>query len=148
VDEDWKQFAWNMLQTLGIQSLADVPVPGEVFMTAFDVLSWKLYTDHPAVARALYSGPIPDVLARVPHDALLGMWDIVKEHVMDGKTPESYFGMLSRLGKTAAEIEIVRREHDEHWKEAIAWIHDWGGVEARVQAAAQRSLEIIPRLWA
>jgi hypothetical protein len=147
-DEDWKRFGWNILQRLGISSLAQVPVPGDVVMTAFDVLSSQMYVDFTTIASALKDAVIPNVLAHVPHDAFQAMWDIAKEHVMTGDTPESYFEMLKREGKTAAEIREVIRQHDVYWEDALALIHDLGGVEPRIQASVRRSLEVIPHLWA
>jgi hypothetical protein len=146
-DEDWKWFGWDILRTTGLQSLADFPVPGEVFMTAFDVLSSELYVDFPAVVSALSGATIPNILRHVPYDALQTMWGLVKEHVMDGRRPESYFEMLKRLGKTKTEIQEVIRQHDVYWESAIASIHSLGGVEPRIQAGVRRSLEVVPRLW-
>ena len=95
-DEDWKRFGWSILHAMGIASLADIPVPGDVIMTAFDVLSSKMYVDLPAVVSALKDVSIPNVLTHVPHESLRAMWDISKEHVLNGDTPESYFEMLKR----------------------------------------------------
>ena len=147
-DEDWKQFGWNVLQTLEIPSLADFPVPGEVFLTAFDVLSSEMYVDFPSVTSALNDVAIPNVLAHVPHEAFQAMWDIAQEHVADGRTPESYFEMLRRLGQTDAELQEIIHQHDVYWDDAVSWITDFGGVEPRIHAGVERSLEVIPRLWA
>ena len=148
VDEDWKRFGWNILHTLGISSLADLPVPAGVIYTAFGVLSSKTYVDSPAIVSALNDTEIPYVLTHVPHSAFQAMWDIVKEHMLTGGTPESYFEMLEREGRTDAEVQEVIRRHDVYWEDAVALIHDLGGVEPRIQAAVQRSLDTIPRLWA
>lgn len=147
-DEDWKQFEWNVLQTLKIPSLADFPVPGEVFLTVFDVLSSEIYIDFSSVASALNDVSIPDVLTHIPHKAFQAMWSIAKEHVTTGDTPESYFEMLKRLGQTDAELREVIRQHDVYWEDAVALIHDLGGVEPRIRAGVERSLEVIPHLWA
>ncbi len=147
-DEDWKRFGWDVLQTLGLESLADIPVPGDVIYTAFDVLSSQMYVDFTTVASALRDAVIPDVFTHVPHDAFQTMWDIAKGHVMTGDTPESYFEMLKREGKTAAELQEVIHLHDVYWKDALALVHDLGGVEPRVQGGVRRSLEVIPHLWA
>lgn len=147
VDEDWKRFGWDILRATGLKSLADFPVPGEVFLTAFDVLSSEMYLDFPAIALALEKASIPNVLTYIPYDTLQTMWAIVKEHVMDGRTPESYFQMLERAGKTSAEIQAVRREHDVYWEDAVTVIHDLGGAELRIQTGVQRSLEMAPCLW-
>lgn len=148
VDEDWKRFGWDILHAMGIASLADLPVPGDVVMTAFDVLSSQMHVDFPAIVSVLNGVSIPNVMTHVPHDVFQAMWDIVEEHVMSGGTPESYFEMLRRLGKTSAEIQAVRQQHEAHWEDAVELIQNFGGVQPRIQAMVQRSLETIPRLWA
>ncbi len=147
VDEDWKRFGWDILRATGLKSLADFPVPGEVFLTAFDVLSSEVYVDFPSVALALENASIPNLLTYIPYDTLQTMWVITKKYVMDGGTPESYYEMLERAGKTSAEIQAVRHEHDGYLEEAMISIHDLGGVEPRIQAGVERSLEMAPRLW-
>ena len=117
-------------------------------MTAFDVLSSEMYIDFPAIVSALNDVSIPNVLAHVPHDAFQAMWGIVEEHVMTGGTPESYFEMLKRNGKSSAEIQTVRHRHDVHWEDAVALIQDGGGVEPYIHTAIRRSLDRMPRLWA
>jgi hypothetical protein len=71
----------------------------------------------------------------------------LSEHTLTGDTPESYFEMLKREGKSAAEIRKVIHLHDVYWEDALALIHNHGGVEPRIQAGVLRSLEIIPCLW-
>jgi hypothetical protein len=137
-----------MLRALEIQSLTDLPVPGGVIFTAFGVLSSKMYVEFPAVVSALNDVAIPHVLTHVPHDAFQAMWDIVEEYMLTGGTPESYFEMLKREGRTDSQIQEVIRRHDVCWEDAVALIHDLGGVEPFIQAAIRRSLEKIPRLWA
>jgi hypothetical protein len=148
-DEDWKQFDWNILHTLGIYWWTELPVPGDVILTAFDILSSELYIDFPAVASALSDVPVPDILTHVPHGVFQAMWDIAKAHVVDGSTPESYFKMLRRLGKTDAELQEVIHQHDVYWEDAVGLIQNcFGGVQPRIQAMVRRSLEVVPRLWA
>ncbi|MCP4541911.1 MAG: hypothetical protein GY832_32680 [Chloroflexi bacterium] len=147
-DEDWKRFGWDILQTMGLESLAEIPVPGDVVFTVFDVLSSQMYGNFTTVVSALRDAVIPNVLAHVPHDAFQAMWDIAKEHTLTGDTPESYFEMLKREGKTMAELQAVVHEHDVYWEDALALVHDLGGVEPRIQGGVQRSLEVIPHLWA
>jgi hypothetical protein len=147
-DEDWKQFGWDILQALEISSLADLPIPGDVFLTAFDVLSSELYVDPAAVVSALSDAEIPDVLTHVSYACFQGMWDVAKEHVMAGDTPTSYFDMLKRQGRSNVEIQSVIHQHDVYWEAAMASIREFGGIEPRVQASVQRSLEMIPYLWA
>ena len=116
-------------------------------MTAFDVLSSELYVDFPAIALALETASIPDVLLHISYDTLQTMWNITERYVMDGGTPGAYFELLTRAGKTRAEIQAVRHEHDVHWEDAVTAIHDLGGVEPRIQAGVRRSLEMAWRLW-
>jgi hypothetical protein len=147
-DEDWKQFGWDILHALGLSSLADLPIPGDVFLTVFDVLSHELTLDPPAVASALRRAGIPDVLTHVSHAAFQGMWDVAKAHVLAGGTPASYFEMLTQQGKSDAEIEAVIHQHAVYWEAALASVHEFGGVEPRIRASVQRSLDVLPRLWA
>jgi hypothetical protein len=146
-DEDWKRFGWDILQTMGLESLAQIPVPGYVIYTIFDVLSSQMYVDSTAVKSALREAVIPNVFVHIPHNAFQAMWAIAKEYVMTGDTPESYFEMLKRAGKTAAELQEVIHEHDVYWGDALDLVHDLGGVEPRVQGGVQRSLKVILRLW-
>jgi hypothetical protein len=148
VDEVWKRLGQDVMLALGINSLADTPVPGEVFMTAFDVSSSEMYIDFPSVALELDITSVPNVLTHVPHAIFQTMWRIVKPHVRDGRTVESYFEMIKRLGRTTLQVQAVRREHKVHWEGAVAWIAELGGVEPYVHNAVRRSLEVLPRLWA
>ncbi len=146
-DEVWKRLGQDVMLALGINSLADTPVPGEVFMTAFDVSSSEMYIDFFSVASELNAASVPDVLTHVPYAVFRRMWRIVKPHVMDGRTAESYFEMIKRLGRTTAQVQAVRREHKVYWEDTVAWIAELGGVEPYILNAARRSLEVLPRLW-
>ena len=68
--------------------------------------------------------------------------------MLTGGTPGSNYEMLRREGRTGAEVQEVTRRHDVYWEDAVALIHDLGGVEPFIQTAIRRSLEKIPRLWA
>lgn len=147
-DESWKRMGRDMMRALGIASLADMPVPGEVAITAFDVFSHEMYTDVTAVAASLAGAVVPDVLTHVPHRAFQTMWNVVKPHAMDGKAAESYFEMLERLGKSTKQVEAARREHAVHWSDAVDLIDGKEGVGRYIQDATRRSLEVLPRLLA
>jgi len=147
VDEVWKRLGQDVMLALGINSLADTPVPGEVFMTAFDVLSSEMYIDFTSVASELDAASVPNVLTHVPYAIFQNMWRIVKPHVRNGRTAESYFEMIKRLGKTTDQVQAVRREHKAYWEDTVAWIAELGGVEPYVHNAVRRSLEVLPRLW-
>ncbi len=147
-DEESKRLSWNLLLTLGIKSVADLPVPGGVIMTAFSVLSSELFVNWPAIATALSDASVPDVMTHVPHEAFQAMWDIVREPVMNGHTSEHFFELLKRQGKSSADLQVVRERHETYLDEATALIRDMGGVEPFIQTAVEHSLEMIPRLWA
>jgi hypothetical protein len=56
--------------------------------------------------------------------------------------------MLERMGKTHAEIRAERHDHQVHWVDAVALTHSFfGGVQLRIRAMVQRSLETMPALW-
>jgi hypothetical protein len=146
-DEPWKAFSWRMFRTLGIASWADLPVPGEVILTAFSVLSAETFIGFPTVTSALRSAPLPDVLTHVPQEAFQRMWSIIEGSMLDGRTLESYLRMLERMGRSSAEVQATRRAHELHWEEAVALIGRYGGVEPQLRAAVARSIEVVPQLW-
>ena len=147
-DEDWKRFDWHMLHTLGIRWWADLPVPGDVIVSAFDVLSSELYIDFPTVKAALSDISIPNVLTHVPHATFQMTWEIAQIHIMSGSTLYSALKMFKRMGKTSAEMQTVRHQHEVYWEHAVAFIQDdFGGVQPRIQAMVQRSLERMPLLY-
>lgn len=146
-DEEWKRLSWNLLLTLGIESMADLPVPGGVVMTAFSVLSSELFADLPAIATALSAASVPDVLTHVPHEAFQAMWDIVRGPVMNGHSPQSYFELLRRQGIPSADLQAIQQRHEMYWDQAVALIRSMGSVEPFIQTAVEHSLEVIPRLW-
>ena len=145
-DETWKGFTWRLLQTLNITSWADFPVPGEVVLTVVSVLSNRIITDPRAVTAALNAASIPHVLTHVPHDAFQNMWDMAQAYALDGRTRESYFDMLERAGKTGAEIEAVRQQHDLYWKSAMASVHAAGGVEPYIEDASGHAVRVVSQL--
>jgi len=69
-------------------------------------------------------------------------------HVLDGRTPQSYFEMLEREGMAGAEVETIRRQHAAHWDAALSVIDAMGHVEPYVHTAVDRSAQVVPRLWA
>ena len=147
-DEDWKQFDWDTLHTQGIYLWTDLPVPGDVILTAFDVLSSELYVDFPSVASALRDVAVPDLWTHVPYGIFQAMWETFQAHFLDHSTLESYFETERRLGKTGAEVEELRHQHEVYWEDAVQLIQTtFGGIQSRVQAMVQHSLKTMPRLW-
>jgi hypothetical protein len=148
-DEDWKQFDWLTLQREGIYWWTDLPVPGNVIVTVFDVLSKELFIDFPAVSSALRDVAVPDPFTHVPLELFQATWKVTRVHILNNSTLESFLELLRRLGKTDAQIETERRQHDRYWQDAVDLIHKgFGGVPSRVEAMVQRALDTVPRLWA
>ena len=145
-DEPWKALGVRLQQLLGLNSLQDMPVPPAVALTAFSVLSHALFVDFAAVTATLDTALLPDVFTHVAHADFLRMWDIVRLPLSKGDSPESFFEMLARSGKDAAELQKVREQHTRHWDAAVALIKQVGGVEAFVAEAVARALEVLPAL--
>ena len=146
-DEVWKEMGWKMLQAMGLKSLKEMPVPGEVLLTVYDVLSHQVCANWPAVECALNSATIPDVMAHVPYPVFQRVWKMIKSQILAGGSAESYFDLLDRLGTPAPEIQEIRRQHEVCWDEAVAFIGDTGGIEQYLAAAVERSASVLPQLW-
>jgi hypothetical protein len=145
-DEPWKAMGARLQRLLGLESLEDMPVPGSVVLTVFSVLSHALFVDFDAVTAALHTASLPDVFTHVDHADFLRMWDIVRLPLLKGDSPESFFEMLARSGKGAAELQRIREQHTCHWDAAVALIEQVGGVEVFVAEAVERVLEVLPAL--
>ena len=147
VDEAWKAAEWRSLRKLGLAGPAHLGVPMGVVTTAASVLSAGLYRDFPSVSSALRDASVPDVFRHVPHGAFVEMWDVVRPHLLDGRTYHSYLVLLARRGMPESKVEEVGREHEQHWEDAVALIHRLGGVEPAVRTCVERAVEVLPRLW-
>ena len=147
VDEVSKQFGYEMLQKLGISSLAELPVPGGILLSAFSALTRELDGDFSTISSALESASIPHVLTHVSHGDFRAMWEISKEWIMNGCPYGLRVEMHRRMGKTEAQIEAARREREAHWDAAVAFAQESGEVERTVDRGVLRSLEVLPRLW-
>jgi hypothetical protein len=117
-------------------------------MTAFSVTSARMFIAFPAIASALKAATIPDTLTHIPLDAFQRMWAVIGAHVLNGSTPQSYFEMLERDGITGAELEETRRQHEVYWSGAMSLIGNTGDVEPYVHNAVERSVQVMPQLWA
>jgi hypothetical protein len=145
-DEPWKAMGARLQRMLGLQLLEDLPVPGSVVLTVFSVLSHALFVDFAAVTEALHTASLPDVFTHVAHADFMRMWDIVRLPLLKADSPESFFEMLARSGKNAAELQKIREQHTCHWDAAVALIEQVGGVEVFVAEAVERALEVLPAL--
>jgi hypothetical protein len=146
-DEAWKEIGWRKLWSVGITSLDELPVPAGVLLTAYSVLSVERYRDFGSVAAALQEAAVPDVLAHIPHRALLNMWEVLKPHALDGRTAASYLCMLARRGISAVEVAVRREQHEMYMDEALALAEQVLDVEALIETAVERSMKTIPGLW-
>jgi len=146
-DEAWKAFDQRLLRKLGLARWSDLPIPGGVLMTAYHIPSIALFADFSGVSSALASAQIPDVLRYIPHPVLSRMWTIVRPHALNGRTPESFYGMLKRMGKSETEIQAVRQNHERYWEEAVSFVREQEGIESIVASEIERSVEVVPRLW-
>jgi len=72
------------------------------------------------------------------------MWTIVGPHALNGRTPESFYSMLERMGNNDVEIREVRENHERYWEEAVAFVQEQEGIESIVASGVERSLEVIP----
>ena len=147
-DEEWKRFDVETLQRLGIRWWRELAVPGDVILTAFDVLGTALYRDYAGVVSVLGGASVPDVLAHIPHGVLEQLWSRVKAHAMDGRTVASYLQMLGGMGKTDGEVRAAELEHQVYFDDAVELVGSFfGGAQSRVDAMVARSLEVAPYLW-
>jgi hypothetical protein len=146
-DEAWKAWGWRALGKLGIADLALVGVPMGVVTTASSVLSTELYLDFPAVTSALRDVGVPDVFGHVPYSAFVKMWQVLRSYALDGRTYGAYLKLLAGRGRSCAEIEAARREHERYWEAAVALVTEMGGVEPAVKACVERAVHVLPGLW-
>jgi hypothetical protein len=146
-DEVWKEMGWQLLQELKLDSLTDLPVPGDVCLTVFDVISSTGFVDFAAIVAALEQPAIPQIFTHVAWVDFCGMWNLVEEHIIDRGSAESYFAMLERIGIEPEELVSTRQRHDQYWDDAVDLFESIGGVVPYIEDAVERSLEVIPRLW-
>lgn len=146
-DESWKAFSLRLLHKLGLTRLSELPVPGGVLMTVYQIASTALFADLPAIDSAVASAEIPDVLRYIPHHVLAQTWAVAGPHALDGRTPESFYAMVARMGRTEAKVQAVRENHERHWEAALAFVAEQEDVASIVASGVDRSLEVIPRLW-
>ena len=145
-DEIWKELTWKMLQSLGIASPIDLPVPGEVILTTFSVLSGEMFVDYPSVRSTLNIAEIPDIFTHVSWNDFQRTWQIAQPYLLSGHTLDAYFEFLKRKGMSANEIEQAREQHEAFGDKAAALIGTLGGVEAYIRASVDHSLLTICRL--
>ena len=57
------------------------------------------------------------------------MWTIVGPHALNGRTPESFYGMLKRMGESKTKIQSVGEKHERYWEEVVAFIRQQQDIE-------------------
>ncbi len=142
-DEAWTSF-WR---ARGVDSLSDFDLARDVMVPAFNALSRDMFEDFAGVVAALEGAVVPNVLTHVPHDDFVRMWNVIRPYVLAGGAPESYFGLLEGQGRSSAEIQTVRQQHELYKKDAAVLIRDAGGIQWPVQAAIEQAVYLTPRLW-
>jgi hypothetical protein len=145
-DESWKAQGARMQQSLGLQSLEDLPVPAGVVLTAFSVLSHALFANFITAAESMCMATVPDIFTHVARADFQRMWDIVRLPLLGGDSPESFFAMLARSGKNGAELQAIRQQHAQHWDAAVALIAQISSVEKFVAEAVEHALAVLPAL--
>ncbi|MCP4514793.1 MAG: hypothetical protein GY824_06130 [Delftia sp.] len=114
---------------------------------AFNALSREMFEDFAGVVAALEGAVVPNALAHVPHDDFTRMWNGIQSYALAGGTPASYFKLLEGWGKSSAEIQTVRQQHELYKKDAAALIRDAGGIQRPIQEAIEQAVYLMPRLW-
>lgn len=148
VDECWKKLGSQLFQRFGIRSWADFPVPADVSVTTYDFMSSKLFLDPRALHAQLEQLVIPDVFLHVPVTLFVRQWNIIREYVFAGGTPEAYLQMLALAGLPAGEIEETRRRYDAHWESSMEFGRRIGGAEPFLEEGVERSMQVLPQLLA
>lgn len=123
-------------------------MPGDVILTAFDVLSSREYLNFSSVHTALLEAQIPDVFTHVLHSAFARMWDCVQRHVLEPSTLVTYLEMEKARGKAPKEIEVTRAVHEQHWEQAPKTIGEYfGGIQKRTDAMISWVINRLPVFW-
>ena len=145
-DENWKQFDWNVYHERGVYLWSDLPIPGDILLTVFDVESGNLYKDYSSISMALCDVSIPNVLSHVMYEDFQGVWEIIKIHVEQKGTLESFLETQKRLGKDQYELDNMREQYRANWNGAKTLIKKhFGGIEKRVKSMVEQSLETVTR---
>ncbi len=148
-DETWKAIDARYRREHNIRSWREVPVPADVFLTAFSVESQPHYRDFDAVAAALRPiEAVPDLFTHVPHADVTWMWRAIKPALLAPYTAASYFDILARKGVSLEQLRAVRAEHARYWDAAFTLIADRGGVAAFLAEAVAHAAATLPALFA
>lgn len=146
-DECWKKLGKQMFEKLGITSWAELPVPPDVSLTAFDHLAATHLAAPEEIHALLDRAPIPDVFTHVPRAAFQEQWLIIREYVLAGATVEANIEMLEKAGKPAQEIEAARQVFPRRWADALEFSKQIRDVEDFLEEAVQRAVEVMPGLY-
>ncbi len=145
-DERWKALGARIQAQLNITTMADLPIPGDVLLTAFSVLSYPLFEDLPAILMALDEAHIPEVFTHVQIDEFERAWWVMKPALPLGSSPELFYTMLERCGTSKERLREVREQHARHWDEALAFSRTFEP-ETFVTEAIDHALEVLPDLF-
>jgi len=148
VDECWKKLGLELFQKLGIHSWADFPMPGDVSLTTYDFLGSKQLLDPCVLDTILEDVVIPDVFLHMPMTIFVRQWDVIRDYVFAGGTPEAHFHMLELAGRSKSEIEETQQRYQAYWERSIEFVENIGGVEPFLQNGFERSIQVLPQLLA
>ena len=146
VDECWKKLGWQLFQRFGITSWDDFPVAADVNVITFDFLSRGQWIDPPELGAVLENIIIPDVFTHVPVEVFRKQWYVSRDYVAAGGTPEAYFGMLERAGRSSSELAETRQRYEKNWDMGIDFIYEIGGVIPFIKDAVERTRQVLPQL--
>jgi hypothetical protein len=143
-DENWKQFDWDVYHEQGVYLWSDLPVSGDILLTVFDVESGNFYRDYPTVSTVLQDASISNVFSHVTHEEFQRIWHIIKIHVEQKGTLESFLEIQKRLGKDQYEVDRMSEQYRINWNGAkILLAQHFGGIEKRVESMVQQTLETV-----
>jgi hypothetical protein len=148
VDECWKMLGWKLFQKLGINSWADFVIPGDVSLTTFDFMSREQLMDPPGLDAILEHLVVPDVFLHIPVGVFIRQWNIIREYVKAGGTPEAHFQMLKLAGRSDGEIQETRQRYSTHWANGIQLVQTIGGVKPFLNDGIEHTMQVLPQLWA
>jgi len=145
-DENWKQFDWDVYQEQGKYIWSDLPLSGDILLTVFNVESGNCYSDFSTVEMAFGSAPQMEMFSHVSYGEFQRAWEMLKIHLEQRSTLESFLEMQMRLGKSEDEIDGMREQYRAKENDAKILIDEiFGGIEARINSMVQQSLETARR---
>jgi hypothetical protein len=70
----------------------------------------------------LATGSIPTVFTHLPQLAFQRQWELIRDYVLAGGTPEAHLAMLARAEFPAAEVQAARQRYQQSWQTTLDWL--------------------------